>query len=72
MCKTEELQGEFKRSRVIRQEGVRGDGIPVLSTALQSSITVLLHFGGEEVFSTSPVIILLHHPMSVLILGSSS
>jgi hypothetical protein len=48
---------------------VGGEGIPVLSTALSSSVTVLLHFGGDEAFSISPVIILLHHPMSVLFLN---
>jgi hypothetical protein len=52
---TVELQGALKRSCVIRQEGVGGEGTAVLSTALQSSITVLLHFGGEEALSISPV-----------------
>lgn len=69
---TEELQGALKRSCVIRQEGVGGEGIPVLSTALPSSIIVLLYFAGEEAFSISPVMILLHHPMFVLIRGLSS
>jgi hypothetical protein len=54
---TAELQGVLKCSCVMRLEGVRGEGMLALSTALQFSVTVLLHFGGEEAFSTSPVII---------------
>jgi hypothetical protein len=52
-----ESQGVLKCSRVIRCDGVHG--------GVQSSVTVLLRFGGDEAFSTSSAIKLLNHPINI-------
>lgn len=54
---TAETPGVLKCNRVISSDGVRG--------GVQSSVTVLLRFAGDEAYFTSSEIRLLHHPMNI-------